>query len=200
MNRRNGQAAQAQKHRSLHGSRGANRLGGFLRVRGNDDREIGNRTGPGQVLDGMVRRPELAVRQTARYAAELHIGSRIRDIDLNLLQRAAGEKAGRGANEGHLAAIRQARPDPYHVLLGDSDVQQALGEKLGEALQVRGSHGIVDHRDDSWVALRQFFEGQGEGVPAIEPLRHARPLAAPEGRPRARHRSARGDASRSGSR
>ena len=75
-----------------------------------------------------MRRPELAVGHAARHAAELDVVTAVGEVRLDLLERAAGEEAGRAAGERDLAGTGEARADADHVLLGDADVDQPFRE------------------------------------------------------------------------
>ena len=50
------------------------------------------------------------------------------------LVRAQGRERGDGVDERHVAGLGQARRHADHVLLGDADVDEAVGVALGERL------------------------------------------------------------------
>ncbi len=97
-------------------------------------------------------RPELAVTDARRLADELHVGVGIGDVGLDLLERTSGEEARSGADERDLAAVGQAGADADHVLLGDADVDRALGPALAEAGELGRADAVVD--DDRRCASR----------------------------------------------
>ena len=121
---------------------------------------------------------EFAIGDARRLADELHVGVGIGDVDLDLFERAGGEEAGRGADEGNLAAIGEPRADADHVLLGDADIDHALGKALLEAGELRRADAVVDDGDDALVALGDVLQRRGECVAAVEPVLDDSPAGA----------------------
>ena len=171
---RHADAAQTQEHRAVVGGRPGGRRRRLDAVGGRDDRHIRQRPDPGEVLDRVVRRSELAIGHAGTDAAELHIGLRVGDVGLDLLERAAGEEARGAADERDLAAVGEPGAGADEVLLGDADVDQALREAIAETVQLRGADRVVADRDDVAVGLGQCHQRRREGVPAVVQLRRRR--------------------------
>jgi hypothetical protein len=125
-------AADAHKDWTVDGGGGADRLLGLPRIGRDNEREIGEEAQPGHVLDGVVRWPELAIGDAARLTDQLHVDIAVGDVGLDLLQRPPSEETRRGGDERHFAAIGEAGADGDHRLLGDTDIDHALGEALAE--------------------------------------------------------------------
>ena len=140
---RHGHPAHAQKHRAVHRGGRAHRLRGLDRVGRHDHRQVGDRARPGQILDRVMRGPELAVGHAARHAAQLHVVAAVAEVDLDLLERAAGQEARCAARERDLAGARESGAHAHEVLLGDADVDQPVGKAALELLEVRRAHRVV---------------------------------------------------------
>ena len=78
-----------------------------------------------EVLDRVVRGPEVAVGQPAADAHELHVGLGHRDVDADLVVRARGDERRDRVGEGHLPGVGEAGGEADEVLLGDADVEVA---------------------------------------------------------------------------
>ena len=63
--------------------------------------------------------------------------------------------------KGRLAAVGQPRGDADQVLLGDADVEDALGEALLEARQLARAQGVVAQGHDAFVLVGQLQQGLG---------------------------------------
>ncbi|MNL76665.1 hypothetical protein D3C87_2026680 [compost metagenome] len=86
-----------------------------------------------------MRRTQFAIGHARGDADELHIGVGIGEVCLDLFQRATGQKTGCAADEGKLTAIGKAGADAHHVLFGNADIDEALGEFRLEAAELRGA-------------------------------------------------------------
>ena len=73
-----------------------------------------------------------------------------------------------GADEGREAAIGEAGGDADHVLLGDADVDEAIGKFLLEGDEIARADAVIADRDDTLVGARKLDQSLGEGLPAIE--------------------------------
>src|SRR6185503_12279476 len=91
----------------------------------------------------------------------------VRDISLDLFQRAASQEARGAACERNLPGAGQAGTHPDEILFGDADINQAIGKAPLELFQVRRAHRIVDHSDDATVLLGERDQGLGECDAAI---------------------------------
>ena len=161
-------AANAHVRRLASGRRPTHRFTRLLRVGRGHDNEVGDRAHPGEVLDRMVRRAELAVGETGAHGAEHGREVAVGDVGLDLLGCATGKEGTGGADEGQEPAIGQTGGDADHVLLGDADVDQTIRELLGEGAEIARSNGVVAHRNDALVGSRQFDQRFDKGLPAIE--------------------------------
>ncbi len=79
--------------------RPAHRGARLRRIGRHDDRQPVDRPQPAQVLDRMVGRPELAVGHAGTHSAEHDRKAIVGDVDLDLLERAAGQKRRRAAKQ-----------------------------------------------------------------------------------------------------
>jgi hypothetical protein len=122
---------------------------------------------PRDVLNGVVRGTELAVRHSWAHAAQLHIAVRVRDISFDLLQCTGGEKAGSRGNERDTAAIGQAGCDTDHVLLSNTDIDQAVGKGSLECIELAGTDRVVDNANDAVVFMRELGQGLNVGIAAV---------------------------------
>ena len=76
--------------------------------------------------------PQLAVGHARALAAQDDVRVAVGDVGLDLLERAAGQERRGGRDERDQPAVGQAGADADQVLLGDADVDQAVGELLAE--------------------------------------------------------------------
>ena len=173
MNHRHGHASDAQKDRPIHLGRDAQRLVGLERIGRHNHGEVGDGAGPGKILDGVMRGPQLAVGHAWAHPAQLDVGIRVGHVSFDLLERASGEKARGGAHERDLAGVGQSGGEPDHGLFGDTDVDQALGKSPGEIADLTGADRVVDHRTNTRIVQRHVFERFGESVATIEQGTHA---------------------------
>ena len=112
-------------------------FGGLPAICRHNDRDVVERAQPGEVFNGVVGRSKLAVGHAGGLPDKLHVEVGVGDIGLHLLQRAAGQKAGCGGNKGDATAVCQTCADADHVLLGNADIDQAIGMLLLEAAEFR---------------------------------------------------------------
>ena len=145
----------------------ANGRGRLDRIGRHDHRHVGDRARPREVFDGVMRRPKLAVRHAARNPAELHVVAAVREVGLDLLERAAGQKARGAAGERNLAGAGQTRADADHVLLGDADIDQPVRKPFAELLQVGRADRVVADDDDAAVLLGEREQRLGESDAAV---------------------------------
>ena len=170
MHARHGHARNAQEHRPLVDERVAHRGRGLHGIGRNNHGEVGEHTHPGEIFNGVMRGPKLAVSHTRRHGAELYVRPGVRKIDLDLLHGARGKEARRAANVRDHTAIGQPRAHAHHVLLGDADIDEAVRELLFEILELRRGERIVGHGAHACVGSSHLFEGAHVGVAAVEDL------------------------------
>ena len=60
---------------------------------------------------------------------------------------------------GNPAAVGQSRGHADHVLLGDADIDQPIGEGPLERVELAGADRVVDDADDAMVVVRQLGQG-----------------------------------------
>ena len=118
----------------------------------------------------MMGRPEFAIGHSRAHAAQNDRKTVVGRVDLDLLQGAPCQEWRRSANERNETADGEAGGHPDHVLLGDADIDQALGEQLLELHKVARTDAVVADRDDARVRLRELDERLGEGLTTIERL------------------------------
>lgn len=164
---RHAHPADPDEHRPFRSGRPAQRGRGFDRVRRDDDGQPSDRAQPGDVLDRMMRRAEFSVRDAGTHPAEFHVRLRVRDVGLDLFERAPGEEAGCRRDERDPAAVRQPGRDADHVLLGDPDVDQPVRERLPETVQLARSDRVVDHANDPMIRLGKLGQRFHVRVPAV---------------------------------
>src|SRR6202042_938449 len=97
-------------------------LGGLEGVGWYDDREVGDGPQPGQVLDRVMRRAQLAVGQARALPAQDDACLAIGHVRLDLLERPAGEEWRGG--------------DAHEILLGDPDIDHPVRELSLELGQI----------------------------------------------------------------
>ena len=89
------------------------RLGGVRRY---DHREVGDGAQPGQIFDRVMRRAEFPVGHAGALPAQDNARLTVGDVNLDLLERPAGQEGRSGADEGDQAAVGQPgsprRPGP----------------------------------------------------------------------------------------
>ena len=94
-------------------------------------------------------RAEFAIGHARAHAAENDRKTVVGDVDLDLLERAAGQERRRAADEGNEAAIGEARGHADHVLLGDPDIDEAVGKQLLELREIARADAVVADGDDA---------------------------------------------------
>ena len=83
----------------------------------------------------MVRRPQFAISHARGLPDEFDVEPGIDNVGLDLLQRAAGQKAPGCRNKGDAPAIGKARTNANHTLFGDANVDQPVWKFLLESTQ-----------------------------------------------------------------
>lgn len=116
----------------------------------------------------MVGGSELAVGHARALPTQQNVGLAVGDVGLDLLQGAAGEKRGGGADEGNHPTVGQPGSDADKVLFGDADVDAALRKFLAEPDQIARSDRVVTHDNDARVLIGQGDELLGERLSAVE--------------------------------
>ena len=138
------------------------------RIGRHDDAEPVDGAQPAQVLDRVMRRPELTIGHARTHAAKYDREAVIGDVDLDLLERPTGQEGTSAADEGNESGVGETRTDADHVLLSDADVDEPFGEQLLEANQVAGTDAVVADSHDAFVGLREFDQRFGEGDSAVK--------------------------------
>ncbi len=84
-------------------------------------------------------------------------------------------------------AVGEAGADADHVLLGDADVDEPIGELVAERAELRRADGVVDDGDDALVGAGKIEQRRGERITAVVQRRARRtgPSAAPPSSDRA---------------
>ena len=160
--------ARADEHRALGRVREADRRRGVDGVGGHDHGEVRDGARPGDVLDGVVGRPQLPVRDAPADAHQLDVGSRVGGIDLDLLERAAGQERRGGAHERDAAPVGEPGADAHQVLLRDTHVDDPR-----RGTPCRTMLTLVDPRESLTTtttrgsAADQVEERLREGVAAV---------------------------------
>src|SRR5689334_4448172 len=116
----------------------------------------------------MMRRTGLAVGHSRAHAAQGDRITVIRDVRLDLLERAPGQERRSAANERKVTAVGKAGSDTDHVLLSDADIDDTIRKQLLKLSEVAGADAVVADRDDPFVFLRKRDESLGESLTAIE--------------------------------
>ena len=165
-------AADAQEHRSVvccrpsHGRRGLRRIGR------DDDSEARDGAHPRKILRRVVRGTEFAVGHSRALPAQDDVMVGVRHIDLDLLHGARGQEAGGRRDERDAPAGSKTRGYPDHGLLGDADVDEALGEALSEVAELARPDRVIDDRDDSVVVCRYVDQRARKGITTVMQCRH----------------------------
>ncbi len=122
------------------------RLGQFSLVGGREHHHVGNRAQVAQVEHAVVRRTVLAD-ESGTVEAEDHVQVLQRDVHDHLVVGTLHERRV-DRDDRQKTADRQAGRHADGVLLGDTDVVEAVRIRLGEAIQARaGRHGRRDGDD-----------------------------------------------------
>ena len=106
----------------------ARRLDAFLRVARRDDLHVGQRAGDRDVLLGVVRAAERGVDDAGAHADHRDGEVLVAQVVAHHLEGAVERERRDGVGEGLQAFQRQAGADADHALLGDADVDEAVGE------------------------------------------------------------------------
>jgi hypothetical protein len=75
----------------------------------------------------------------------------------------AGQKAPEGRREGDFSGDRQPHRRPYHVLLRNEALEEALRTELPELLRIRRVHDVAVEHDDALVMRPERGERVAEG-------------------------------------
>ena len=113
-------------------------------------------------------RPELAIRHSGAHPAKDHRIAVVGDVHLDLLETPAGQERRRAADEGQETAIGEACGHADHILLGDPDIDEAVGERFLELGQIAGADAVVADSDDARIGAGELDERFGEGRAAVE--------------------------------
>ena len=80
----------------------------------------------------------------------------IADIGVNLIERPEARENGEGRRKGNKPAFRHTRRRAVHVLLGDTDVKESVGEPVFEFAYFGRTSEVGRKSNDIGVFLAQF--------------------------------------------
>src|SRR5690606_13639146 len=136
------------------------------------DDEAGQATGKRDVFDRLLAGAVLARRDAAVAARDLDVEPRVGDRHTELVEALEDEEAGEARDERDLAAGREATRHPDHVGFLDADVEEPVGDLLGEE-RALGALGEVGVEDDDVVVLtpqvpQRLAVGVASGLAQLE--------------------------------
>ena len=140
-----------------------NRARGLGVVGGRDHGEARQRAQHGDVLERPVRDAVRAVVQPAADADDAHRQVVQHGAVADELVRAQGRERRDRVDERHVAGLGQARRHAHHVLLGDADVEEAIGVALGERLDGHEAE-VAGQQQDARIGVGELGERRDEGV------------------------------------
>ena len=137
-------------------------------IRRHHHHQVRDHPRPCEVLDGVMGWAEFPVGHATRHAAQFHVVLRITEVNLHLLHGPSRQKTGSATTKWDHARACQSGTCANHVLLGDSDIYEAIGEFFTKPLQFCRAYGVVHNRAHAPVGRRHLLQSGYERVATIE--------------------------------
>ncbi len=156
-------ARDAEIDRARVGDGGPDRGGELRAVGRRDNREVRDAAHGREVLRRMMRGAVEAERDSRMVPHEPNRQGGVGAVGADLLAAQEREIGGEGRREGHQPGAGDAGGGGDHVLLGDPELQEALGEAAGEADQPVGVLQVRGAGDHGMARLGQLDQRVGQG-------------------------------------
>ena len=133
-------------------------------IAGRDDLHVRQRAGDRDVLLRMVGAAESRIDDAGAHADDGHRQVLVAEIVAHHLERPIERERRDRVGERLAALEREAGADADHALLGDADIDEALGILLAEFRHAAGRRDVGDDDVDVGIGGRRLVERLGEGV------------------------------------
>src|SRR5690606_35134932 len=145
-------ASEAEVDGARPGQRGHDAGPDARRIGGAEDGQVRHGARDRQILERVVIGAVVAHRDAGVVRQHAHRQVVVGQVGADVLRAQQAHEGGEGAYEGDLAACGKSGGDGNHVLLGNTEIDEAFGPLLGEVVESVGVLQVGGEDDDVWVA------------------------------------------------